>query len=241
MAEIDFSTMLWDGCNSWGIQMKLFIVSANKDVVFRWNEFLKPLEHPIEVVDANQLLLQKINGQGYGLVHISSLGSSLAAPVSTQIKNFLLDQFCAKYPRIKWVAFSDYPGDTEGLSYLGAGFRGYLNTYVTQSLFHEMLNVVMRNDIWAGPSITQLLLKQYLVNSSRQEVAPVEHDSDGYGFTDREEEVLDILITGASNKEIARELGVTERTIKAHVASLLHKTGTKDRLLLVLKLTHQIA
>lgn len=221
--------------------MKLFIVSANKEVVSRWVGFLKPLEYSIEVVDVNQLLLQKFNGQGCGFVHISSLGSSLSGSVNSSIKNLRLDQLCASYPNIKWVALSDYPGDTEGLSFLGAGFRGYLNTYVTQSLFHEMLNVVMKNDIWAGPSITQLLLKQYLANPSRQEVALVEHDSEGYGFTDREEEVLDILITGASNKEIARELGITERTIKAHVASLLHKTGTKDRLLLVLKLTHQIA
>ncbi len=221
--------------------MKLFIVSANKDVVSRWIEFSKPLEYSIEVVEVKQLLLQKFDGRGCGLVHISSLGSLLADPINTPTKGSLFDQLCPKYPQIKWVALSDYPGDTEGLSFLGAGFRGYINTYVTQPLFHEMLNVVMRNDIWAGPSITQLLLKQYLANPSRQEIAPVEYDHDGYGFTGREEEVLDILITGASNKEIARELGITERTIKAHVASLLHKTGTKDRLLLILKLSHQVA
>ena len=217
--------------------MKLYIVSENKDVVSRWAGFAEALEYSIEVVDVNQLLLQKFNGHGYGLVHISSLESSL----DSRLKSYVFDQLCSKYPLIKWVALSDQPNDTEGLSYLGAGFRGFINTYVTKSLFHEMLNVVMRNDIWAGPSITQLLLKQYLVNPFRQDVTHVEHDGDGYGFTDREEEVLDILITGASNKEIARELGITERTIKAHVASLLQKTGTKDRLLLILKLTHQVA
>ncbi|WP_372741075.1 LuxR C-terminal-related transcriptional regulator, partial [Neptunomonas sp.] len=126
-----------------------------------------------------------------------------------------------------------------------SGFRGYINTYVTKSLFHELLNVVMKNDIWAGPSLTQRLMKQYLAGPLRrdveQDITHVQHDSDQYGFTDREDEVLDILITGASNKEIARELGITERTIKAHVASLLHKTGTKDRVLLILKLAHQTA
>lgn len=217
--------------------MKLYIVSENKDVVSRWAGFSEALECSIDVVRSDRLLLQKFNGHGYGLIHISSLDRSS----HSSIKSYVLNQLCTQYPLIKWVALSDHPSDTEGLSCLGAGFRGYINTYVTKSLFHEMLRVVMKNDIWAGPSITQVLLKQYLANPSRQGMIPVEHDSDGYGFTDREEEVLDILITGASNKEIARELGITERTIKAHVASLLHKTGTKDRLLLVLKLTHQIA
>lgn len=217
--------------------MKLYIVSANKEVVSRWAGFAEALEYSIEVVDVNQLSLQKFNGHGCGLVHISSLDSPA--------KSYLLDQLCVKYPLIKWVALSDQPSDTEGLSYLGSGFRGYINTYVTKSLFHELLNVVMKNDIWAGPSLTQRLLKQYLAAPLRRdvehEITHVQHDSDQYGFTDREDEVLGILITGASNKEIARELGITERTIKAHVASLLQKTGTKDRVLLILKLAHQTA
>lgn len=225
--------------------MKLYIVSANMKVVSRWSEFSGSLEHAIEVIDADQLLLQKLNGHGCGLVHISSLGhslnSSLDSPLNSPAKSDVLDQLCSKYPQIKWIALSDQPNDSEGLSCLGVGFRGYINTYITKSLFNELLCVVMRNDIWAGPSLTQLLLKQYLANPLGQRFAHVEQGSDEYGFTDREEEVLDILITGASNKEIARELGITERTIKAHVASLLQKTGTKDRLLLVLKLTHQIA
>ena len=222
--------------------MKLYIVSANKDVVARWKTFLKPLEYSIEVIDENQLLLEKFNDHGCGLIHISSVGrslnGSLNGSLNNPVKSDVLDRLCRKYPLTKWIALSDEPNDSEGLFYLGAGFRGYINTYVTKSLFNELLNVVMKNDIWAGPSLTQLLLKQYLAAPLHSDA---EQDSDEYGFTDREEEVLDILITGASNKEIARELGITERTIKAHVTSLLQKTGTKDRVLLILKLTHQIA
>ncbi|WP_372738573.1 LuxR C-terminal-related transcriptional regulator [Neptunomonas sp.] len=236
--------------------MKLYIVSANKEVISRWAGFAEALEYSIEVVDVNQLSLQKFHGHGCGLVHISSLNSASDSPVKdspvkdspvkdSPVKDYLLDQLCVKSPLIKWVALSDQPSDTEGLSYLASGFRGYINTYVTKSLFHELLNVVMKNDIWAGPSLTQRLMKQYLAGPLRrdveQDITHVQHDSDQYGFTDREDEVLDILITGASNKEIARELGITERTIKAHVASLLHKTGTKDRVLLILKLAHQTA
>lgn len=207
--------------------MKLYIVSANKEVVGRWTVFAG--KHKVEVLELDQLLLHKVSEQGCGLVHVGSLDSEI------------IDRLCVVHPDIKWVAMSNYPSDAEGLYYLEKGFRGYINTYVSQSLFDELLNVVSNNDIWAGPSITQTLLKQYLGGASKAKTVSTIKSSVSYGFTGREEEVLNNLVTGASNKEIARILGITERTVKAHVAALLKKTGTKDRLLLVLKLTHQVA
>ncbi|BBB30617.1 response regulator transcription factor [Neptunomonas japonica] len=207
--------------------MKLYIVSANKEVVARWTAYAG--ENSVEVIELDQLLLHKVSQPGCGLVHIGALNADS------------VEQLCVLHPHIKWVAMSDYPCDAEGLQCLEKGFRGYINTYVSQSLFSELLNVVANNDIWAGPSITQILLKQYLGNAAKPKPVSNVNSAVSYGFTDREEEVLNSLVTGASNKEIARVLGITERTVKAHVAALLNKTGTKDRLLLVLKLTHQVA
>jgi DNA-binding NarL/FixJ family response regulator len=207
--------------------MKLYIISANKEVVSRWTAYAG--KHKVEVLELGKLLLGGIDEQGCGLVHIGALSGDIA------------DCLSMTYPHIKWVAMSDYPNDAEGLHCLEKGFRGYTNTYVSQSLFNELLGVVANNDIWAGPSITQTLLKQYLNGTSKPNLVSNTNDSVSYGFTDREEEVLNSLITGASNKEIARVLGITERTVKAHVAALLKKTGAKGRLLLVLKLTHQVA
>ena len=50
----------------------------------------------------------------------------------------------------------------------------------------------------------------------------------------REQETAELLARGASNKEIARELDITERTVKAHVSALLEKLGARDRLQLSL-------
>ena len=52
----------------------------------------------------------------------------------------------------------------------------------------------------------------------------------------RETETVEVLSTGASNKEIGRKLGITERTVKAHVSSILRKTDTADRVSLIIKL-----
>ncbi len=53
-------------------------------------------------------------------------------------------------------------------------------------------------------------------------------------LTEREREVAKAVAQGASNKEIARQLDITERTIKAHVGAILEKLGARDRLQLSL-------
>jgi DNA-binding NarL/FixJ family response regulator len=49
-------------------------------------------------------------------------------------------------------------------------------------------------------------------------------------FTDREKEVLEMLVVGRSNKEIGAPLGIAERTVKAHVAKLMRKVGVQNRI-----------
>jgi DNA-binding NarL/FixJ family response regulator len=53
----------------------------------------------------------------------------------------------------------------------------------------------------------------------------------------RERQVLDLIMTSHSNREIAEELGVEERTVKAYVASLMRKTGTDNRVSLSVQAT----
>ncbi|HZD33242.1 MAG TPA: LuxR C-terminal-related transcriptional regulator, partial [Candidatus Angelobacter sp.] len=60
-------------------------------------------------------------------------------------------------------------------------------------------------------------------------------------FTEREREVLQLLISGRSNKEIGATLNIEERTVKAHVASLMRKAGVTNRIALsVHALTHSL-
>ena len=60
-------------------------------------------------------------------------------------------------------------------------------------------------------------------------------------FTDREKEVLELLVAGRSNKEIGSPLGIKERTVKAHIAKLLRKVGVQNRIALSIHaVTHSL-
>lgn len=59
---------------------------------------------------------------------------------------------------------------------------------------------------------------------------------DAYGFTGRHRDVAWGVLRGMSNKEIAAEAGITESTVKNHMSEIFKRTGTQDRLQLVLRL-----
>jgi DNA-binding NarL/FixJ family response regulator len=60
-------------------------------------------------------------------------------------------------------------------------------------------------------------------------------------FTDREKEVLELLVAGRSNREIGQALQIEERTVKAHVAKLMRKVGVQNRIALsVHAITHSL-
>jgi DNA-binding NarL/FixJ family response regulator len=75
------------------------------------------------------------------------------------------------------------------------------------------------------------------VSSSAGRLVP----ADRLSFTDREKEVLEMLVGGRSNKEIGAALGIEERTVKAHIGKLMRKSGVQNRLALsVLAVTHSL-
>ena len=172
-----------------------------------------------------------------GLILFSSLAYSKGTLI-TNIEKLSDGQWTVEYVShqpIRSISFAITPD----------GSRSERWSFVSEGFQLQRLNqsdVVMRNDIWAGPTLTQKLIKQYISGQGSSNGSIDEQDeSEDYQLTSRERGVLDILLKGASNKEIARQLDITERTVKAHVTSILQKTATKDRLSLILKLTQQTA
>lgn len=127
------------------------------------------------------------------------------------------------------VVLSDIPNDLEALAVFASSARGYCNTHAGEEVLGKIAGVVSQGGLWIGESIMQRLL-----NAPMSKAADSPNSLWARNLTEREYEVAKAVALGASNKEIAAQLGITERTIKAHVGAILEKVQVRDRLQLAL-------
>lgn len=148
-------------------------------------------------------------------------------PVSEQLANVR-----KHLGSVKCVVLSDQPEDEQALSAFAAAARGYCNAHATTAVLKQVESVVLQGGLWIGES----LMQRVVIATTRQMTVVNNVDPDAWskGLTGREREIGIIVASGASNKEIARQLGITERTIKAHVSAILEKLKVRDRLQLAL-------
>ncbi|MGH1463094.1 MAG: response regulator transcription factor [Neptuniibacter sp.] len=205
--------------------MKLFFIANRSKVLERWGKLLQGWQP--NSITIGELLSGKVSENSVLMLHVSSLSDDESREVFNFKKN---------HPGTILIVCTDIPNEQEGVEVLQNGANGYTNTYVTGSLLSEVVTTVLRGDIWAGPELLQKLLKRLLAGSqvTDRKVDTTKTVNCFENLSSREQDVLSILVTGVSNKEIARELGITERTIKAHLSSVFQKTGAKDRISLIL-------
>jgi DNA-binding NarL/FixJ family response regulator len=141
-------------------------------------------------------------------------------------------------PRLKLipcVVLSDTPSDDEAIAAFSAGARGYCNTHAVAQVLIQIAAVVLQGGLWIGESLMQRLVSATSRVQTQAGGAAVPGGASwSEDLTGREKEVATTLAAGASNKEIARALGITERTVKAHVGAILEKLHVRDRLQLSL-------
>jgi DNA-binding NarL/FixJ family response regulator len=108
---------------------------------------------------------------------------------------------------------------------LRAGASGFLLKDVPAEQLVEGIRVVAEGDALLAPSVTRRLIHEFSRSgpSQREPLAQLEE------LTPRELEVFKLIARGMSNGEIARELFVSETTVKTHVARVLMKLGVRDR------------
>jgi len=107
---------------------------------------------------------------------------------------------------------------------LRAGAAGFLLKDAPRERLIEAIRVVHSGEALLSPSITRRLIEDFAARRDPIEPAAVLAE-----LTPREREVLVLIGRGMPNKLIARELSLSEKTVKAHVSSILAKLGVTDR------------
>mgnify|MGYP003547061518 CR=1 FL=1 len=130
-------------------------------------------------------------------------------------------------PTIILTTFDD---DQLVLAGIKAGAKGYLLKDVSLEQLVNAIQAVAAGGSLVQPAVTQRLLSG--LEHMRNEFVSLDRPDP---LTDRETEILRLMASGFSNKEIANSLGVAEGTIKNHVSNILSKLGVRDRTRAVLK------
>lgn len=130
-------------------------------------------------------------------------------------------------PTIILTTFDD---DALVLAGIKAGAKGYLLKDVSLEQLVGAIQTVARGGSLVQPAVTQRLLSG--LEQMRNEFVSLDRPDP---LTDRETEILRLMASGFSNKEIANSLHVAEGTIKNHVSNILSKLGVRDRTRAVLK------
>ena len=123
-------------------------------------------------------------------------------------------------PDVEIVALTSFIEEEKVTSALEAGATGYLLKDAEAEEVASAVRAAHAGEVRLDPEVARLLAQRL---RRRPESEPVEP------LTDREKEVIALLGKGASNKEIATELFITERTARTHVSNILGKLGLASR------------
>jgi DNA-binding NarL/FixJ family response regulator len=140
----------------------------------------------------------------------------------------LVQEIALAAPHCPLVVLSNVPADEEGLAVLEAGAAGYTNSLSVAEVLRQVAAVVENGGLWVGPNLMQRLISAMAGRSTQLNSNHLSK------LSTREKEVALAVAGGASNKEIARRLEISERTVKAHLSATFERLGVRDRLQLSL-------
>ncbi len=138
-----------------------------------------------------------------------------------------------KSPAARFFLLSDRPDEEEAISFLKLGIVGYGNTYISSPRLLEALRVITNDGVWLGQKTIQRLIMDTSAKA-REDNEKNTTDSTMAKLTKAERQIAEFVARGKSNLEIAADLNITERTVKAHLTSIYAKTKTGNRLNLAL-------
>ncbi|MCL2736521.1 MAG: response regulator transcription factor [Propionibacteriaceae bacterium] len=130
----------------------------------------------------------------------------------------------------KIIIVTTFDLDEYVLAAIHAGASGFLVKNAPPPDLLAAIRTVHRGDAVISPSSTRLLIEHMTSRTPVPEPSP-EFDC----LTDREKVVLGLVAKGMSNQEIARDLYLSETTVKTHVSKILEKLGCRDRVQLVVE------
>ena len=140
---------------------------------------------------------------------------------------------CTEWPEARIVMLTVHDEDEKLFEAIKAGAQGYMLKSLHSADFLRGVRSALHGEAVLPPQLAVRLLHEFARLSAQSttppSVAGPTDSSEPFGLTAREKEVLDLIATGATDKEIAAQLALSLHTVKSHVRSILSKTHAINR------------
>ena len=135
-----------------------------------------------------------------------------------------------EWPEARIVMLTVHDEDEKLFEAIKAGAQGYMLKSLHSAEFLRGVRSALNGEAVLPPQLAARLLKEFARLSAQPAAATaLENSGETFGLTAREKEVLDLIATGATDKEIAAQLALSLHTVKSHVRSILAKLHVANR------------
>jgi two-component system response regulator NreC len=131
-----------------------------------------------------------------------------------------------QWPDIAVVALTIHEDEEYFFQMLDAGASGYIPKRAAPEELLTAIRAAARGEVYLYPSLAKLLVKDYLTE-------PDQEQDRLDGLTDREQEVLELVAEGSTNREIGQQLNISHKTVARHRENIMQKLNLHSRVELV--------
>lgn len=135
----------------------------------------------------------------------------------------------SEWPEARIVMLTVHDEDEKLFEAIKAGAQGYMLKSLHSADFLRGVRSALSGEAVLPPQLAARLLKEFARLSTQPAALTPESGNEPFGLTAREQEVLDLIATGATDKEIAAQLALSLHTVKSHVRNILSKTHAINR------------
>ena len=140
-----------------------------------------------------------------------------------------IQELLAISKQIKIVLFGPNLSDETEWDFFKAGIKGYCSDKASAEQINKVINAILQGELWIRRTLTHRILDELIKTTDEKKRIKQSIQDAIASLTHRENEIALLVAQGESNKNIAYQLAITERTVKAHLTEIFKKMRVTDR------------
>lgn len=135
----------------------------------------------------------------------------------------------SQFEDVKVIMLTSHISESEILDSLAAGANAYVMKDINTEILVMVIKTVKEGALWLDPKVVPIIREKNAGIIPQKQLSRANFKAQHSNLTEREYEVLKLVVDGRSNSEIAKELTISEHTAKAHVCNIIQKMVVDDR------------